>query len=560
MFTSDATRILQALDKSLAIIEFAPDGTILRANPTFLAVMGYSLGEIVGMHHSLFVDGQERDSAEYRHFWEKLAQGIFDRRQYRRIGKGGREIWIEASYNPIIRRGRVQKIVKVATDITASKGQAAEAASKLGALSRAQAIIEFTLDGHIIAANDNFLRIMGYRLEDIVGRHHAIFCSPETTADPAYRAFWEALRQGEYFCDRFTRLAADGRLVHIAASYNPVYDAAGRVTRVVKFATDVTDLVRDVGRLGDGLQTIAAGDLTVRLDTPLTPEMEPLRRDFNEVVERMASTIREILEDAESIARSAQQLSTATEDLYNRTETQARALEHMSSNVGSVSERVLAAADLAGQSGRLVHETRGDAERSASVVGDAVQAMGEIESSSRQIASIIGVIDEIAFQTNLLALNAGVEAARAGEAGKGFAVVAQEVRALAQRSALAAKEIEVLIRTSGGQVEKGVAFVHGTRQALAGIAAQFEVINANVDRIVESSQTQTTELKDIHEGITGIDRSTQLNAGMVEQSYAATGMLAERARHLFSLLGHFTVADRGAAADLDQPANIQLWA
>lgn len=559
MFRSRSTRILDALEKSLAIIEFRPDGTILRANDNFCSVMGYSASEIVGQHHRLLVAEEERESDEYQHFWDSLRKGTYDRRQYRRIAKGGREIWIEASYNPVLKRGRVERIVKVATDITPTCMAAAEARSKLTALSRAQAIIEFTPDGHILDANDNFLRVMGYRLDEIIGRHHAMFCSPEQVASPGYALFWEALGAGEFHSDRFNRFGRDGRPVHIAASYNPVFDAAGRVAKIVKFATDMTDLVLDVNRLGNSLRALAGGDLTSSMETPLTPEIEPLRLDFNDVVRRMAGALREILDDAESIARSSRQMTSATEDLYNRTEMQAKALEQMSSTVGHVTDQVLAAALLAEQSGDMVFDTRRNSDQSAEVVGRAVSAMDQIQDSSRQIASIIGVIDEIAFQTNLLALNAGVEAARAGQAGKGFAVVAQEVRELAQRSARAAKEIEQLIMTSGSQVKAGVNHVNGTRTALEGISRQFEAVSTNVGRIVESAQAQKDELQEIHRGIVDIDRSTQLNAGMVEQSYAATGVLAARARHLFELLRLFRIDGAPADVDLEENGNIHLW-
>lgn len=559
MFRSNSARILDALEKSLAIIEFRPDGTILRANDNFCAAVGYTAAEIVGQHHKLFVAREDHESSDYGRFWDKLRQGAFDRRQYRRIAKGGREIWIEASYNPVMKGGRVEKIVKVATDITQPCMAAAEARSKLAALSRAQAIIEFTTEGHILDANENFLRVMDYRLDEIVGRHHSLFCSPDQVSGPDYAAFWKALAAGEFVSNRFNRYGKGGRPVYIAASYNPVFDAAGRIVKIVKFATDMSDLVTDVQLLGKSLRELASGDLRTSVDRSLIPELEPLRQDFNEVVQRMAGAMREILEDAESIARSSRQMTAATEDLYNRTEMQAKALEQMSSTVGTVTDQVLAAALLAEQSGEMVFDTRRNSDQSAEVVGRAVNAMDQIQDSSRQISSIIGVIDEIAFQTNLLALNAGVEAARAGEAGKGFAVVAQEVRELAQRSARAAKEIEVLIHTSGNQVKAGVSHVNGTRTALEGISQQFQAVSTNVGRIVESALAQKGELQEIHRGIVDIDRSTQLNAGMVEQSYAATGVLAERARHLFELLRLFRIDGAPAEVDLEENGNIHLW-
>lgn len=235
-----------ALHRVQAVIEFALDGTILQANDNFLQAVGYRLDEIQGRHHSLFVDPGHARSTGYRDFWERLGRGEFDAGQYRRFGKGGREIWIQASYNPVLdQHGRPYKVVKFATDITAQKQQAAESAGQLAAIDKSQAVIEFSMDGRILAANANFLAATGYALEEVRGQHHSLFVEPDYRASDEYRRFWEKLGSGEYDAGQYRRLGKGGREVWIQASYNPILDASGRPFKVVKYATDITAQVHE---------------------------------------------------------------------------------------------------------------------------------------------------------------------------------------------------------------------------------------------------------------------------------------------------------------------------
>ncbi len=234
---------LEALDKSQAIIEFKPDGTIITANQIFLNVMGYRLLEIKGKHHRIFVEPGYAESAAYREFWAKLAKGTYQQAEYRRIAKNGREVWIQGSYNPILGlTGKPYKIVKFATDITEQKRRGAENEAQIQAIGRSQAVIHFALDGTITDANDKFLDLMGYRLDEIVGRHHRIFATPGDAETAEYRDFWQILNQGKYHSGEFKRVRKDGREVWIQASYNPIFDASGKPLSVVKFASDVTEL------------------------------------------------------------------------------------------------------------------------------------------------------------------------------------------------------------------------------------------------------------------------------------------------------------------------------
>jgi methyl-accepting chemotaxis protein len=239
--TGQDSLLIAALMKSQAMIEFDLDGKVLTANDNFLKALGYSLAEIAGKHHSMFVEPATRDSGSYREFWAKLKRGEYQAAEYKRIGKGGKEVWIQASYNPVVdQSGKIVKVVKIATDITGQKIRNMEAAGQLSAIHRAQAVIEFALDGTIITANDNFLKTLGYALSEIVGKHHSMFVEPATRDSHAYREFWARLGRGEYVAGEFKRIGKGGREVWILASYNPILDEKGVSFKVVKFATDIT--------------------------------------------------------------------------------------------------------------------------------------------------------------------------------------------------------------------------------------------------------------------------------------------------------------------------------
>ena len=238
---ADQAAQLNAIGRSQAVIEFSTDGTILSANANFLAATGYAADEVVGRHHRMFLPPDEAAGAEYRRFWEALRRGEFHSAEYRRLGKGGREVWIRATYNPIRGLdGAPVKIIKFATDVTADKLHALDMAGQVAAIGRSQAVIEFALDGTITAANENFLAAMGYRREEIVGKHHGMFVEPAERAGADYARFWESLRRGEFRSAEFLRLGKDGRRVWIQATYNPILDPAGKPFKVVKFATDIT--------------------------------------------------------------------------------------------------------------------------------------------------------------------------------------------------------------------------------------------------------------------------------------------------------------------------------
>lgn len=542
---SRADDIVRAISRSLAIIEFDISGNIISANDSFCSLFGFNREEILGKHHRLFVDPDYSGSQDYKEFWSKLGRGEFHSGEFRRIGACGREVWIQATYNPVLdSRGKVIGTIKVATDITEAKLQNAEFEGKVNAISRAQAVIEFTPKGEIITANDAFLQTIGYGLDEIRGKHHSLFVEPSYAQGAEYLDFWRKLNAGEFIASEFKRFGKNGREVWINASYNPIFDLNGRVVKIVKFATDVTTRVRAVQSISDGLDKLASNNLEHRISETLGGEFEGLRVNFNTSLERLRDTIESVVHGAQAIETGVGEIATAADDLSRRTEQQAASLEETAAALDELTATVQSSAEGVRRGAAAANAAKDQAIRSGDVMHDAVRAMSDIEQSSGQISRIIGVIDEIAFQTNLLALNAGVEAARAGDAGKGFAVVASEVRALAQRSADAAKEIKALIVSSSEQVGRGVALVDQTGESLKDIVERVSEIDILISDIARSSQEQASGLAQVNVAINLMDQATQKNAAMVEETTAATISLRSETAQLAEFVGGFRIGRR----------------
>ncbi|XAM88232.1 methyl-accepting chemotaxis protein [Pseudomonas sediminis] len=290
-----------AVDRSTAMIEFKPDGTIIGANDNFLTTVGYRLEEIQGQHHRLFCFPDYQASAEYRRFWQRLAAGEYIRDRFLRRNKQGQEVWLEASYNPILGAdGRVESVLKLATDITTLVAREQEQESMIDAIGRSMAVIAFNLKGEVLEANANFLQTMGYRLDEIRGKHHRLFCTREEADSPAYRDFWARLNRGEFFSGRFQRINRHGDIIWLSATYNPVFDASGTLYKIVKFARDITPQVQ---------QQQAESD-AAKLAYEISQRTDDSARHGAEVISETVTMVRGI---ADELSRAAEGISAVSQ-------------------------------------------------------------------------------------------------------------------------------------------------------------------------------------------------------------------------------------------------------
>lgn len=414
----DAEGKLGAIDRSQAVIEFDMQGKVLAANGNFLKLMEYSAEEITGRHHRMFVDAAYAATPQYQAFWESLGRGQFESGEYKRVAKGGREVWIQATYNPIYDpRGNLVKVVKFASDVTHSKLKNSEFEAKVEAINLGQAVIEFDLDGHVLNANRNFLNAMGYTSREIQGQHHSIFCTLEYTQSEEYRDFWLKLNEGKFVSGRFHRVGKFNRDVWIQATYNPILDLNGNVVKVVKYAYDVTK--------------------EVMLEQGINKKSGEMRERVSKLVD----------------------------------------------SITDISGNSTAATQLAEKGLEAAHQGSRDLKRS-------IAAIHAIQNSSSKVSEIVRVIGDIANQTNLLAFNAAIEAARAGQHGVGFSVVAAEVRKLAESSSSAAREIATLIEESVAQVEEGVEVSQNAAQSFEGILSSVTETGESVKQITSSAEQQ----------------------------------------------------------------------
>ncbi|MBP5856710.1 PAS domain-containing methyl-accepting chemotaxis protein [Marivibrio halodurans] len=458
----DPSDLVDAFNASQALIVFEPDGTIVHANANFLDAVGYTPEEVTGHHHRIFLEAAEAQSDTYRTFWAELSAGEFKTGRFKRIAKGGREIWLQASYNPIKnRQGQVTRVVKIAAEITEAIAADALKSGQVDAISKSQAVIEFELDGTIVRANDNFLDAVGYSLEEVRGKHHRIFVDPAEAAGPDYAAFWEKLRAGSFEAGAYRRIGKGKREIWIQATYNPILDPQGRPFKVVKFATDITDEVR-------------------------------ARQEAERVAERIDGNLETIVGSVRTVGDQAAVVGTATDELREVVRSLASAAQELDATTREISDNVGTSQSQAVSARELAQEADGATQR--------------LRVATESMTQIVDIIQDIAGQINLLALNATIEAARAGEAGKGFAVVATEVKGLANQVAQAtdkiSNEINEMQSISGDVVEH----LTGIRGTIDNVEASF----SHVAGAVAQQGATTSQIADGMRTATGaIEESTE---------------------------------------------------
>ncbi len=465
-----------AVEKSQAVIEFTPDGNILTANDKFLGALGYRLEEIEGRHHSMFVEAAEKDSSAYRQFWNSLRAGQYQQAEYKRIGKGGKEVWIQASYNPVAdERGQIYKVVKFATDVTAAKMASIENAGILDAIRRTQAVISFKMDGTIIEANDLFLNAMGYSAAEIVGKHHSMFVGRDYAASQDYREFWRMLNTGRALTGTYQRLGRNNKEVWIQGSYNPILDPNGKPIRVVKFATDITASVSMALSIEHVVNTVSAA--------------------------------------ATELHASADSVKAAASSGNAKANTVAAASEELNASIGEIARQVTGAQQAS-------DEADANSARAKAVVDDLAKA-------ASSIGEVVKFIENIAEETNLLALNATIEAARAGEAGRGFAVVASEVKALATQTSKATGDIGAQIRNMQNAASAAV-------EANVMVASAIKRINEVSSAIAGAMEEQSAATQNVAVNISDVSHATQEVDRIAVDVNSASSELAQNSERLLT--------------------------
>jgi methyl-accepting chemotaxis protein len=545
--------MITAVGRSRAIIQYSMDGQILDANENFLNAVGYSLAELVGMPHTFLLDPMDRSSSQTEALWKALRRGEFASGQYKLIGKNNRNVWVQATFNPVFdAQGQAYKIAVFASNITQAKLDDADYQSQIEAISKSQVVVEFELDGTIRRANNNFLQLVGYSLDELKGKHHSVLLEESYRNSEAYAKFWADLNRGEYRFGEFRRVSKTGREVWLQASYNPVFDINGKVYKVVKFGSDVTAqalerreaqalearvqvaAIERQARIDSLLAVVAAaadGDLTHSIDVRGTDVAGQMGEGLDRLLTDLRKNIASIRQTAIGVASSSQELSAISQQLTNSSQTSATQASGASSASEQVSVNVsivAASSDEMLASIREISKSASDAARvtrtAVNLADGTTQTISKLGISSQEIGKVVKVITSIAQQTNLLALNATIEAARAGEAGKGFAVVANEVKELAKETARATEEIS----------QKIDAIQNDTRAAITAIADVSQIIN----QVNDISNTIASAVEEQTATTNEIGRN-------VSDAAKGTSAIAQSIRHVAKSTDETTAAARG---------------
>ena len=519
-----------AINKSMALIEFNLDGTIITANENFLKTMGYTLAEIQGKHHSMFVLPDTRNSAAYRDFWAVLNRGIYQSGEFKRLGKNGREVWIHGSYNPILdEAGKPMGVVKFCSDITVQKIRSLEDRGKIAAIERAQAVIEFDLDGTIVTANQIFLDVMGYALNDIRGKHHSMFVTPADRDSAAYRDFWASLNRGEYQAAEYKRIGKGGKEVWILATYNPIFDENGKPIKIIKFASDVTEQKLRAANFSGQIEAIGKSQAVIEFNLDgivlnanhnflsvmgyVLSEIQGKHHSmFVPSEERGGDTYRAFwaslrrgeyqTAEYKRVGKNGKQvwIQASYNPIFDlngapykvvkyASDVTAQVIARMKSErVRNMMESVAAGAEELNASVREISEAMTKSRETAmSAVGKVEAADSQaqrLSAAAQAMSGIVDLIGNITGQINLLALNATIESARAGEAGRGFAVVASEVKNLATQAKQATDRISSEIGSLNGI---SVDVVHALNAIKSEIQHVSEYVTATAAAVEEQS-------------------------------------------------------------------------
>ncbi len=550
-----ANEKVEALNRATAVIEFDMHGKILNANDNFLETMGYSCEELIGKHHSMFMFGNETDSPEYKQFWDSLRSGKYANERFKRKKKNGELIWLRASYTPICGAdGKPYKVVKIASDITKMIHREMNASAQIDAIDKVMAVIEFTPDGHIVRANQNFLDTMGYELAEIKCQHHSMFAVPGYAETAEYKQFWEDLAAGKFFSGTFERVGKGGKEVWLEASYNPIFSDDGSVRKVIKYASDVGNnpssllLSRVVKEANEVFAQMSQGNLNVEMrclldeigvETMYDDQVADLTNSVRAMVKKLKQMILAAVDAADQSRHAAINIKEGSNSLNQKVGKQVQDLQNTAQTMAAMNENVQQTNTHVQQANEVITNVAKQTNQGVQVMQQTIEAMQSIQDSSEKIADIVTLIDGIAFQTNLLALNAAVEAARAGEQGRGFAVVAGEVRSLAQKSAEAAKDIKNLIEETVTRVNQGSSMATDSGEVLSSINQSIGEVTNMISQIANASVEQANGINSVNQGIREIENITHENAQLVERTSATADNLGHQTDELGKTMSFF---------------------